>query len=258
MVTTLRCCIQRDEEDLLSSTNARGSCGGKADQLAEAGISTKGAQRYEELACGHGSTRAYSLAIERDEMIMEARDFSMNTTELDKALAHSLARLGLGVDIALRGFVRLPDLSGFAAGMQKQSAETFLPGSLVYATRYCIAIGETIIGTLLVLGLWVRPLSNLRLATHDLAAGRHFSVAELVGRGLAARLPGFLRRCAGHRDLRSLLHRRRIAGPDRLTNRPGKGSNAARWASQAFCLNPRVVSDLSEDGNRLGCKQVGL
>jgi len=94
MVTTLQCRIQRDEEDLLPSTNARGSCGGKADQLAEAGISTKGARRYEELACGHGSIRAYNLAIERDEMIMEARDFSMNTTELDKALAHSLARPG--------------------------------------------------------------------------------------------------------------------------------------------------------------------
>ena len=149
MVTTLQCRIQRDKEDLLPSTNARGSCGGKADQLAEAGISTKGAQRYEELACGRGSTRAYNLAIERDEM--------MNTTELDKALAHGLARLGLGVDIALHGFVRLPDLSGFAAGMQKQFAETFLPGSLVYATGYCIAVGEAVIGTLLVLGLWLRP-----------------------------------------------------------------------------------------------------
>ena len=75
MVTTLQCRIQRDEEDLLPSTNARGSCGGKADQLAETGISTKGAQRYEELACGHGSTRAYNLAIERDEM-MKADDES--------------------------------------------------------------------------------------------------------------------------------------------------------------------------------------
>ena len=81
MVTTLRCCIQRDEEDLLPSTNAQGSCGGKTDQLAESGIFTKGAQRYEELAFGRGSTRAYNLAIERDEMIMEAWDFSMNTTK---------------------------------------------------------------------------------------------------------------------------------------------------------------------------------
>jgi thiosulfate dehydrogenase [quinone] large subunit len=41
--------------------------------------------------------------------------------------------------------------------MQKQFAETFLPGSLVYATGYCIAVGEAVIGTLLVLGLWLRP-----------------------------------------------------------------------------------------------------
>jgi thiosulfate dehydrogenase [quinone] large subunit len=81
----------------------------------------------------------------------------MNTTQLDKALAHGLARLGLGMAIALHGFVRLPDLSSFAAAMQKQFAETFLPGSLVYATGYCIAIGEAVIGTLLVLGLWLRP-----------------------------------------------------------------------------------------------------
>jgi thiosulfate dehydrogenase (quinone) large subunit len=185
MVTTLQFRIQRDEEDLLPSTNARGSCGGKADLLAKAGISTKGAQRYEELAFGRGSTRAYNLAIERDEMIMEAWDFSMNTTESsNKALAHSLARLGLGVDIALHGFVRLPDLSGFAAGMQKQFAETFLPGSLVYATGYCIAIGETIIGTLLALGLWVRPaLTSGSLLMILLLAGisllQNWSVAAL-------------------------------------------------------------------------------
>jgi thiosulfate dehydrogenase (quinone) large subunit len=96
----------------------------------------------------------------------------MKTTQLDKALAHGLARLGLGMTIALHGFVRLPDLSGFAAGMQKQFAETFLPGSLVYATGYCIAIGEAIIGTLLVLGLW------LRLA---LAAGSLLMILLLTG-----------------------------------------------------------------------------
>jgi thiosulfate dehydrogenase (quinone) large subunit len=61
------------------------------------------------------------------------------------------------VAIALHGFVRLPELSTSAVGMQKQFAETFLPGSLVYATGYCIAIGEAIIGPLLVLGLWLHP-----------------------------------------------------------------------------------------------------
>jgi thiosulfate dehydrogenase (quinone) large subunit len=81
----------------------------------------------------------------------------MKTTQLDKALAHGLARLGLGVNIALHGFVRLPNLSGFATDMQKQFAETFLPGPLVYATGYCIVIGEAVVGTLLVVGFWLRP-----------------------------------------------------------------------------------------------------
>ena len=81
----------------------------------------------------------------------------MNPTEFDKALAHGLARLGLGVNIALHGFGRLPNLSGFATEMQKQFAETFLPGSLVYATGYGIVIGEAVVGTLLVVGFWLRP-----------------------------------------------------------------------------------------------------
>ena len=220
MVTTLQCRIQRDEEDLLPSTNARGSCGGKADQLAEAGISTKGAQRYEELACGHGSTRAYNLAIERDD------NGGLGLfNEHDRA--RQSARLGLGVDISLHGFVRLPDLSGFAAGMQKQFAETFLPGSLVYAIG-CIAIGETVVGTLLVLGLWVRPaLTSGSLLMILLLAGtsllQNWSVA-----GLQLGYLAFYAAVFGHRDLRSLLHRRRIAEPGRLTNRPGIGSKCAR------------------------------
>ena len=96
----------------------------------------------------------------------------MNTTQIDKALAHGLARLGLGMAIALHGFVRLPDLSGFATGMQQQFAQTVLPGSLVYATGYCIAIGEAIVGTLLVLGLWLGPA---------LTAGSLLMILLLIG-----------------------------------------------------------------------------
>ena len=56
--------------------------------------------------------------------------------------------------------------------MQKQFAETFLPGSLVYATGYCIATSEAVIGTLLVLGLWLRP---------TLAAGSLLMILLLSG-----------------------------------------------------------------------------
>jgi thiosulfate dehydrogenase [quinone] large subunit len=75
----------------------------------------------------------------------------------DREMAHGLARFGLGVNIAIHGFVRLPKLASFAGGMEKEFAKTVLPGVFVYATGCGIAIGETIIGSLLVLGLFLRP-----------------------------------------------------------------------------------------------------
>ncbi|MDP0501207.1 MAG: DoxX family membrane protein [Verrucomicrobiota bacterium JB022] len=75
----------------------------------------------------------------------------------DYRLAHSLARWGLGINIALHGYTRLPTLGSFAATMQENFAQTILPGGLVYATSYLIVLGEVLIGTLLVLGLWLRP-----------------------------------------------------------------------------------------------------
>jgi thiosulfate dehydrogenase [quinone] large subunit len=41
--------------------------------------------------------------------------------------------------------------------MVKQFGTTFLPGPLVYMTGWGIAIGEAVIGTLLLLGLLCRP-----------------------------------------------------------------------------------------------------
>jgi len=80
-----------------------------------------------------------------------------HSENLDREIAHGLARLGLGVNIALHGFVRLPKLAAFAGGMEKEFAKTFLPGSLVHALAYGIAFGEAAIGTLLILGLLLRP-----------------------------------------------------------------------------------------------------
>src|SRR3974377_2311111 len=75
----------------------------------------------------------------------------------DAALAHCLARLALGLNIAIDGYSRLPNLVGFANGMVKQFAARFLPSPLVYVTGFSIAIGEAVIGTLLVFGLFLRP-----------------------------------------------------------------------------------------------------
>ena len=76
---------------------------------------------------------------------------------LDAALAHCLARVALGLNIAMHGYSRLPNLVGFANGMVKQFAATFLPSPLVYITGFGIAIGEAAVGTLLVFGLLLRP-----------------------------------------------------------------------------------------------------
>ncbi len=81
----------------------------------------------------------------------------MDTTQLDKALAHGLARLGLGVTIcparlrALTGSFRLRRRHATAVRGDVSSRISGL------CNGYCIAIGEAVIGTLLVLGLWLRP-----------------------------------------------------------------------------------------------------
>jgi thiosulfate dehydrogenase (quinone) large subunit len=74
----------------------------------------------------------------------------------DFAWAHGLARLGLGINIAVHGYTRLPNLAGFASHLTEQFAQSILPASLLYASGYAIAIGEAVIGTLLVLGVFLR------------------------------------------------------------------------------------------------------
>lgn len=90
----------------------------------------------------------------------------------DHRLAHALARLGLGINIALHGIVRLPKLDAFASGLRDQFAQSILPGPLVYLSGYGIAIGEAVIGVLLVLGLFLRP---------TLVAGTLLMVALITG-----------------------------------------------------------------------------
>ena len=82
---------------------------------------------------------------------------STNAAGFDAALAHGLARVALGLNIAMHGYTRLPNLPGFANGMVKQFAGTFLPGQLVYVTGLAIAIGDGAIGILLFFGLLCRP-----------------------------------------------------------------------------------------------------
>jgi len=75
----------------------------------------------------------------------------------DAALAHGLARFGLGINIALHGWTRIPKFPQFSEYLKKEFAASPLPESLVTATAYGIVAAESIIGLLLLLGLFVRP-----------------------------------------------------------------------------------------------------
>ncbi|WP_223645629.1 MauE/DoxX family redox-associated membrane protein [Corallococcus sp. EGB] len=71
-------------------------------------------------------------------------------------LAYALARVGLGLNIALHGLVRLPQLTAFAAGMRDSFDKSPLPPAWVYAVSLAIPVAEAVIGLLLFLGVEVR------------------------------------------------------------------------------------------------------
>ncbi|WP_426754877.1 MauE/DoxX family redox-associated membrane protein [Myxococcus sp. Y35] len=88
----------------------------------------------------------------------------MSQTEVDtdrlgnQRLAYGLARIGLGLNIALHGLVRLPNLTGFAAGMRDSFGQSPLPPSLVYAVSLAIPVAEALVGVLLLVGVKVRSV----------------------------------------------------------------------------------------------------
>ena len=71
----------------------------------------------------------------------------------NRVLAWHLLRVSLGMNFLLHGLVRLPNLSGFAQGMQSNFAETVLPGPLVLAFGHVLPFVEAVLGGWLVSGL---------------------------------------------------------------------------------------------------------
>jgi hypothetical protein len=126
----------------------------------------------------------------------------------DAALAHGLARVALGLNIAMHGYGRLPNLAGFANGMVKQFAATFLPGPLVYTTGCGIAIGEAIIGTRLFFGP-VLSSGSCDWYTVDAAIDFRQRADSTVGNSIGPNdIYCVLRRTAGNGSLRSFLSTR--------------------------------------------------
>jgi thiosulfate dehydrogenase (quinone) large subunit len=86
------------------------------------------------------------------------RQAESQTTQawLDRRLAYLLLRLTLGVNILLHGAVRLPALGAFAEEMVQQFAGTPLPAVAVRLFGLLLPFLETVIGLLLIVGLWTR------------------------------------------------------------------------------------------------------
>lgn len=74
----------------------------------------------------------------------------------DAAAAHALARVGLGINIALHGFTRIPRFAEFKQGLLKDFSASPLPAGLVELSAVGIVAAESVIGVLLLLGLFLR------------------------------------------------------------------------------------------------------
>lgn len=74
----------------------------------------------------------------------------------NKQTAYVLARLGLGLDIAMHGLVRLPILHTFVNGMMKEFQNTVLPQQLVWTYATALPFAELGVGLLLMAGLFTR------------------------------------------------------------------------------------------------------
>jgi thiosulfate dehydrogenase [quinone] large subunit len=74
----------------------------------------------------------------------------------DITVAYALARIGLGVNIMLHGWMRIPAVEAFQTRLHEQFANTFLPVFLLDIASYGILFTEAIIGPFLIVGLFVR------------------------------------------------------------------------------------------------------
>ena len=80
-----------------------------------------------------------------------------NDWRSDASIAYAILRITLGVNIGLRGVVRIAHGSAaFAHGIVKQMEATILPPSSVYAFAWTLVWVESAVGLLLILGLQTR------------------------------------------------------------------------------------------------------
>ncbi|WBL25498.1 DoxX family protein [Zunongwangia sp. HGR-M22] len=68
-------------------------------------------------------------------------------------LAFLMARITLGINFFLHGFVRIPKLEAFANGLTQGFKGTMLPLALVEMIAYAIPFIEVILGVLIIFGI---------------------------------------------------------------------------------------------------------
>jgi len=74
----------------------------------------------------------------------------------DISMAHLLARLALGLNMAMHGLTRIPRFDDFKGYLAKEFAGSPLPQGLVEGSAVGIVAAESVIGVLLLLGLFQR------------------------------------------------------------------------------------------------------
>ena len=76
----------------------------------------------------------------------------------DASIAYAIFRLSFGVNICLRGFMRIVNGTDvFAADLVKQFAAAPLPPAMITPFGQVLPYIETVLGLLLILGLFTRP-----------------------------------------------------------------------------------------------------
>lgn len=93
----------------------------------------------------------------------------------NQQIAYLFVRLSMAVSMFTHGFVRLPKMDSFSAGMVESFADSMLPVFLVRPWSYAVPVIEFILGILLFLG-WFTRLSGI--------VGAVFMLILLFGSGM--------------------------------------------------------------------------
>jgi thiosulfate dehydrogenase (quinone) large subunit len=89
----------------------------------------------------------------------------IGASTVDRKIGYLVLRLTLAMSIFMHGLTRLPHLTAFADGMVKEFANTVLPAMVVRPFALGLVFVESIVGLLMLLGLFTRAALIVGSAT---------------------------------------------------------------------------------------------